>query len=86
MTTTNNLKRLLYNAIVTRNDVYAIQKADGNYLKIESPLTIEKLLKAPNETVGVYLLGKQNQVKCTIVDIDILKDNFNKANCDITRF
>lgn len=86
MKDTEHVKRLLYNAIVTRSDAYAVQQTDGNYLKIDTPLTIEKLLNAPNMTVGVYLLNRQDLVKCAVIDIDIKKEIFQKSGCDISEF
>jgi len=86
MKDSKNVKRLLYNAIVTRSDAYAVQQTDGNYLKIDSPLTIDKLLNAPNMTIGVYMLNQRSHVKCAVIDIDTQKDAFQDSGNDISQF
>ena len=67
------LKADLFSAIGGRNDVYALQDANGNYSPQHSPFTLNTYQDDSN-TVGAYLVGQDGMVKSAVIDIDINKD------------
>lgn len=62
----------LIKLIINRDDAYAIQKPDGSYLKVKSPVSknvIEKHLRG-EITLGAYQFNVDNTVKWICFDID----------------
>lgn len=66
------LASALYAKFVTRSDVYALQQPRGGYLKVEMPLTEEKIAAhlRGDLTLGVYQLSSDGKVKWLCFDFD----------------
>ena len=60
-----------WDLFVNRDDVYAVQNADGSYSSIKSILTHPVLFG--DKTIGLYQLNPDNKVKWAVLDIDIDK-------------
>ncbi|MBE0644279.1 MAG: hypothetical protein IH600_09385 [Bacteroidetes bacterium] len=71
----NNLtdkdKALYQQLFINREDVYAVQTADGRYLLKESPLTQEILFS--DQTIGTYQLDRKSYVINACLDFDLKK-------------
>jgi len=68
-----DVKPILFDKLVIRNDVYAVQNSDGSYHTVQSPLTTDVYI-SDDTTVGAYQLDAKNQVKWVCFDIDINKN------------
>ncbi len=55
MHTQEQLRKALFNAIVIRDDVYAIQETNGTYHPVRKPFTSD-IYTDNKQTVGSYLL------------------------------
>ena len=82
---TKNVKQLLFEKLVTRDDVYAVQNSNGSYHTVQSPLTTDIYL-SDETTVGTYLLDQNGNVLFICIDIDVNKDALETADGDITQF
>ncbi|MEM4727465.1 MAG: hypothetical protein QXD04_04350 [Candidatus Bathyarchaeia archaeon] len=58
--------------LVNRVDTFAVQLAEGGYMRVQSPLTIEVLERhlSGELTVGAYLLDPQSNTKTLVFDVD----------------
>lgn len=78
---TEGHKNKYIDLLINRSDVYAVQLEDGRYDKRTAILTQEIMFG--EETIGLYQLNLDNQVKWAVVDFDIVKEksksdpNFN---------
>ena len=79
------IRKDLFNAIVTRDDVYAVQTSSGSYHPVHAPFT-QNVYTDGKETVGSYLLDRKNNVKCFVIDIDLNKKYVQKAAGDISSY
>jgi hypothetical protein len=67
---------------VARDDVYAVQREDGSYLKVEAPLT-DEVVQAHLRgelTLGVYQLDRNSNVKWICLDFDGSKPEALRAH------
>jgi hypothetical protein len=66
------LAQVLDRLFVNRHGSYALQQPDGQYYRVDAPLTLKVLGRdlRGELTVGVYQLGKDNTVKWLCFDID----------------
>lgn len=67
------LERLILDAFVARDDVYARQGLDGAYMPVYQPLneaTVERHLRA-EESVGHYLATTEGITKVVALDVDL---------------
>ena len=64
--------RLFANLFVSRRDDYAIQQADGRYLRAARPLTYRTLLRHLQgvETLGTYVIDEQGMCRFALFDDD----------------
>ena len=85
MHTQEQLRKALFNAIVIRDDVYAIQEKDGAYYPVRKPFTPD-IYTDNKQTVGSYLLNRDNKVKCFVIDIDLNKQYVDQAKGDISEY
>ncbi len=62
----------LFNSIVGRKDVYALQNPDRSYVPVREPLTLEVLRGhiSGTRTVGSYLVTPHGNARCGIYDFD----------------
>lgn len=69
--------RLFAMRIINRPDVYAIQRANGDWNPVEQPITMDLLLRhiAGEVSIGHYMLGRDGNVKLFAFDIDLEKAN-----------
>ncbi len=71
----NNLtdkdKALYQQLFINRDDVYAVQTADGRYSREQTPLTQEILFS--DQTIGTYQLDRNSQVINSCLDFDLKK-------------
>ncbi len=75
---------LLQSLFVQRFDSYAVQQPNGQYIRVQQPLTRE-ILEQHREgkiTIGAYQLDPQNMVKTLIWDLDPEKLEDPKATAD----
>jgi hypothetical protein len=79
------IRKDLFNAIVSRNDVYAVQNKNGTYRPVHTPFTQDVYIDG-RETIGSYLLDKDNNVRCFVIDIDLNKKYVQKAAGDISEY
>lgn len=68
---TDQQKQLYKELFVNRDDVYLYQKPDGDYDKIDSPLTDSILFS--DQTIGTYQLDRQSYVINACLDFDLEK-------------
>ncbi|MFA6234120.1 MAG: DUF5906 domain-containing protein [Bacteroidota bacterium] len=68
---TDQQKQLYKQLFINREDVYAVQTADGRYSRVESPLTQEILFN--NHTIGTYQLDRNSHVINACLDFDLEK-------------
>jgi hypothetical protein len=68
----NDLVLQLKKLFVLREDTYAVQGAEGGYVRAEAPLSDEELLAhlRGEKVVGVYQLSRDSRVKWAVWDID----------------
>src|SRR2546430_9570032 len=64
--------RLFANLFVSRRDDYAVQQADGRYLRAARPLTYSKLLGHLQgvETIGTYVIDERGLCRYALFDDD----------------
>src|SRR2546430_11899697 len=64
--------RLFANLFVSRRDDYAVQQADGRYLRAARPLTYSKLLGHLQgvETLGTYVIDERGMCRYVLFDDD----------------
>src|SRR5437762_3504581 len=64
--------RLFANLFVSRRDDYAIQQADGRYLRAGRPLTYSTLLGHLQgvETIGTYVIDERGMCRYALFDDD----------------
>src|SRR5947208_7083028 len=64
--------RRFANLFVSRRDDYAIQQADGRYLRAARPLTYSKLLRHLHgvETIGTYVIDERGMCRYALFDDD----------------
>jgi hypothetical protein len=79
---TPNGKEAYWDLFVNRDDVYAVQHADGTPHKVNAPLTPDVLFDE-NENIGAYQLNKDNKVKFAVLDIDLVKKVHSKDDFKI---
>ncbi len=60
-----------FQLFINRNDTYGVQKNDGSYDRIKSPLDETSLFST--QTIGTYLLDTNSTVILACIDIDIDK-------------
>ena len=65
----------LHDLFVNRHDNYAVQRRNGQYFRVEKPLTLEVLQQhlEGKVTVGAYQLDAESMVKTLIFDLDLGK-------------
>jgi len=70
--TNKEISLALDQLFVNRHDSYAVQQSDGQYYRVDAPLTLELLERhlRGELTVGVYQLSKDGMVKWLCFDID----------------
>lgn len=64
--------RLFVNLFVSRRDDYAIQQADGRYLRAGRPLTYSTLFRhlRGDETIGTYVIDERGMCRYALFDDD----------------
>jgi len=64
--------RLFANLFVSRRDDYAVQQADGRYLRAGRPLTYSTLLRHLHgaETIGTYVIDECGMCRFALFDDD----------------
>src|SRR2546430_15578121 len=64
--------RRFANLFVSRRDDYAIQQADGRYLRAARPLTYSTLLRHLHgaETIGTYVIDERGMCRFALFDDD----------------
>jgi len=69
---TDAIASALLEKFVIRSDVFAVQRAEGGYVKVEAPLTLEVVREhlEGRRTIGVYQLSVDNRVKWLCMDLD----------------
>jgi len=62
----------LLEKFVIRSDVFAVQRAEGGYVKVEAPLTLKVVREhlEGKRTIGTYQLSADNRVKWLCLDLD----------------
>src|SRR5215472_13699097 len=60
-------------AFVGRRDDYALQQADGRYLRVGRPLTYSALRRhlSGAETIGTYVIDEQGTCRFAVFDSDL---------------
>ncbi len=76
--------KILRKLFIHRSDVYGVQKANGNYNTIKSPITDVVLESHLNgkQTIGTYHLDINDTVKTSCIDIDVDKAEWSKPDFD----
>ena len=66
------LAQILMRHFVGRTDAYALQQADGSYVAVRKPLTLEELERHVRGeiTVATYLVTPEGKVRCGVYDFD----------------
>src|SRR5256714_6751531 len=72
--------RLFANLFVSRRDDYAIQQADGRYLRAGRPLTYSTLLGHLQgvETIGTYVIDERGMCRYALFDDDREDDDLSE--------
>src|SRR5947199_9749733 len=72
--------RLFANLFVSRRDDYAIQQADGRYLRAGRPLTYWTLLRHLQgvETIGTYVIDERGMCRYVLFDDDREDDDLSE--------
>jgi hypothetical protein len=72
--------RLFANLFVSRRDDYAIQQADGRYLRAARPLTYSTLLRHLQgvETIGTYVIDERGLCRYALFDDDREDDDLSE--------
>ena len=83
MQTQEQLRKDLYNKIVSRKDVYATQESNGDYYPVKEHFA-PAIYTEGKQTTGSYLLDQNNKVKCFVIDIDLNKKYVDEARGDIS--
>src|SRR5436309_14505680 len=69
--------RLFANLFVSRRDDYAVQQADGRYLRAGRPLTYSTLLQHMGGalTIGTYVMDERGLCRFALFDDDTQSDD-----------
>ncbi len=79
----NEVQRKAYwDLFVNRYDTYTRQLNNGEFSRIDQPLTPEILFNK-DENIGAYQLNKDNEVKWAVLDIDLVKKVHSSSDFDI---
>ena len=72
--------RLFANLFVSRRDDYAVQQADGRYLRAGRPLTYSTLLRHLRgaETIGTYVIDERGLCRFALFDDDTDSDDLEE--------